>query len=142
MIFVFATVPVVVFKQGFRGFSPNPWFKRLLYCQFLTRGMPVVFSLTIVGLLRNTDFVFIYMYLMILSCFYLLDFHSEIDVIKIIKCLHIFLIQLAMAGMAPENVRKETILSLKRLRTDYIDLYLIHHPVSISVSMFYSGQKF
>ena len=47
-----------------------------------------------------------------------------------------------MAGMAPENVRKETMLSLKRLRTDYIDLYLIHHPVSISVSMLYSGQKF
>ena len=40
-----------------------------------------------------------------------------------------------MAGMAPENVRKETMLSLKRLRTDYIDLYLIHHPVSISVSI-------
>jgi len=39
-----------------------------------------------------------------------------------------------MAGMAPENVKKETLLSLKRLRTDYIDLYLIHHPVSISVS--------
>ncbi|XP_067938398.1 aldose reductase-related protein 2-like [Watersipora subatra] len=40
--------------------------------------------------------------------------------------------KLAMAGMAPENVKKETLLSLKRLRTDYIDLYLIHHPVSIS----------
>ena len=47
-----------------------------------------------------------------------------------------------MAGMAPENVRKETMLSLKRLRTDYIDLYLIHHPVSISVSMLYSEKKF
>ena len=67
------------------------------------------------------------------SCVFLLDFHNEIDIIKIIVCLHIFLIQLAMAGMAPENVRKETMLSLKRLRTDYIDLYLIHHPVSISV---------
>ncbi|KAF6039651.1 hypothetical protein EB796_002031 [Bugula neritina] len=40
--------------------------------------------------------------------------------------------KLAMAGMAPENVRKETVLSLKRLRTTYIDLYLIHFPIALS----------
>ena len=54
----------------------------------------------------------------------------------------VFIPQLAMAGMAPENVRKETLLSLKRLRTDYIDLYLIHHPVSISVSSMMSSSNY
>ncbi|XP_067938669.1 1,5-anhydro-D-fructose reductase-like [Watersipora subatra] len=39
--------------------------------------------------------------------------------------------KLWMTGMAPENVRKETLTSLEKLKTDYIDLYLIHFPVAL-----------
>ncbi|XP_067929796.1 aldo-keto reductase family 1 member A1-A-like isoform X2 [Watersipora subatra] len=44
-------------------------------------------------------------------------------------------------AMAPENVRRETEKSLKRLRTSYIDLYLIHFPVSFSNEDLDQGYK-
>ncbi|XP_067929722.1 aldo-keto reductase family 1 member A1-like isoform X2 [Watersipora subatra] len=40
--------------------------------------------------------------------------------------------KLSPIAYAPEHVRRETEKSLKRLRTDYIDLYLMHFPVSLS----------
>ncbi|XP_067929777.1 aldo-keto reductase family 1 member A1-like isoform X2 [Watersipora subatra] len=39
---------------------------------------------------------------------------------------------LSPVAFAPEDVRKETEKSLKRLRTVYIDLFLMHFPVSLS----------
>ena len=35
--------------------------------------------------------------------------------------------------MAPANVRAETLKSLRKLRLDYVDMYLIHFPVAYSV---------
>ena len=37
-------------------------------------------------------------------------------------------------GNAPEHVVEQAKRSLKRLKTDYMDLFLIHMPVSLSVS--------
>ncbi|XP_067930694.1 aldo-keto reductase family 1 member A1-A-like [Watersipora subatra] len=47
--------------------------------------------------------------------------------------------KLTPMGMAPEHVRKETEKSLKRLKTSYIDLYLIHFPVAHSDELLEKG---
>ena len=51
----------------------------LFYCELLTRGMPVVFSLIVVGQLQNIDFIFIFA-ASTCSHAYPFDFHSEIDI--------------------------------------------------------------
>ena len=42
----------------------------------------------------------------------------------------------------PHRVRPQTELALKLLKTDYIDLLLIHFPVVYSVSTSYKLKKF
>lgn len=67
--------------------------------------------------------------------------NGNFTIVNAVNSVNLFLLpgyQLINATMAPEHVRASLEESLKRLKTSYVDLFLIHFPVSVSVSTYHN----